>query len=185
MFCMATLLAWLALTGLGLVHLADVHLPVAAVAAAVALAAPTVLAEAARALLAIRRGPRLVEFEWSDAVMCAPQDAKVVRAAAQLRGTMGGAGHLHPRRLVLAAAAWALAAASGLEAIADDRLVLGAWPPVLTLVAALLAFMFPARAFYYREVTGGAVVTSPPTAAGYLLARRSGALEGRASVDLQ
>lgn len=166
------LLAWIALVVLGLAHLAELHLPLAAVIAAVALGVPAVMLSAAQALLAVRRGPAIVAFGRDDAVLCSSQEAEVVRAAAQLRGTMGGAGHLHPRRLALVAVAWASAAASGLEALADGALVLGAWPAIAALLAAAVAFIFPARAFFYREVTGGAVVASPPSAAGYLLAHR-------------
>jgi hypothetical protein len=171
LWCVVTLLAWATLTSMGLAHLAGVDLPPAPAAAAAALAVPTVLVAAARALLAVRRGPRLVEFDWDDAVRCAPEDADVVRSAAQLRGTMGGAGHLHPRRLVVAAAAWAAAAAPGLAAFAGPGELLG-WAVLAPLLAAAAAFMFPARPFYYREAKNGALVTSPPAAAGHLLARR-------------
>lgn len=177
---MVTALAWLVLAALGLAHLAQVELPFPWVAAAAGVGIPAVLAASASALAAVRRGPRIVEFGRDDAVMCSPEDAPVVRGAAQLRGTMGGAGHLHPRRLVLPATAWAAAAGSGAEALADGALLLGAWPAIVALLAAGLALVFPARPFYYREVTGGGVLASPPAAAAYLLARQPGNANARA-----
>lgn len=170
--CVLTLLAWITLVALGLAHLAEIHLPFALVVGAVALGVPAVMLAAGQAVLAARRGPRIVAFGSDDAVTCSPADAEVIRDAAQLRGTMGGAGHLHPSRLGLVALAWASSAASGVEALADGALVLGGWPAIVALLAAAFAFMFPPRPFFYREVTGGAVVASPPSAAGYLLARR-------------
>jgi hypothetical protein len=172
--CVVTLLAWAALTSMGFARLAGVDLPPAPAAVVAALAVPAVLAAAVRALLAVRRGPRLVEFDLDDAVRCSPEEADVVRSAAQLRGTMGGAGHLHPRRLVLGAVAWAAAATPGLAVVAGGGELEGC-AVLAPLLAVAVAFMFPARPFYYREAAGGALVTSPPAAAGYLLARRGGA----------
>lgn len=126
------------------------------------LSAPLALAAALRSVVAIRRGPALRSFAPEDAAACGSAEASHVRAAAQIRGGLGGAGHVRPARLLLAALAWFAAAAvvacvgaDGALAAQCDELL-----EVLTVsVAARLAF--PARPFWYLERADGSVLLFP------------------------
>lgn len=162
--------AWVALEAVGALAAIGVRIPTGAAIACATVAAPLALAAAARTLSSAWLGPPIVAFSAADAVLCAPADAASVRAAAQLRGTMGGAGHLHRERLAFPVAAWLGALAAGLEGIAAPSFV-GAWPAALAACAALAAWLLPARPYWYREVMGGRVVVSPPAAATVLASR--------------
>jgi hypothetical protein len=167
----ATVASWLVLVTLAGLRLAGFPIgPVAQVVCG-ALAAPIAAASAIGAAFAISRGPRVVSFERTEAVMCKPSEAQAIRDAAQLRGTMGGAGHVYPARLAFPIAAWLGAALSGTEVVSAGMLrVAGAWPIGLALCAAFAALLFPARPFWYREVTGGGVLVTPPAAAALVTA---------------
>lgn len=166
-------LSWLALVLVGLVHVAGAEPPRGLELACALLAAPVAVAGALLALAAVWRGPTVVSFSREDAVPCAGAEAAFVRGAAQLRGTMGGAGHLHRRRLVLAAAAWLAAGVVGLDGIAPRlEAAVGPWATLVALAAAFAALLFPPGPFFYRETTGGGVLVAPASAA-YRLKRRA------------
>jgi hypothetical protein len=110
------------------------------------------------------RGPELVGFRRRDAVLCDVAESAAIRAAAQLRGTTGGAGHVYRLRLAFPAIAWAAVAAQSAGFLRSDLGPPENWPLAVVLPAALLALLFPARSFWYREVTGGCVIVHPPRA---------------------
>jgi hypothetical protein len=177
----ATLVAWLALVVAGAAAAAEPegggH---RAFTACVAVAGPVALVAAIRSLGAIRGGPRVISFERREALLCDAAQADVIRGAAQLRGTMGGAGHLYPARLAFQAAAWLAAVVAGAEALSARAAgTLGPWPATLATAAAVAALLFPPRPFWYREVTGGGVVVNPPSAAAALLARDARGADAR------
>ena len=144
-------------------------------AAALALS----LAEAIRTALAAWRGPVITSFPRRDAVLCDPPGADAIRAGAQLRGTMGGAGHVHPARLAFPTIAWSAASAVA-SAVLRDSSLRSASPWTLAILAGAVAatVLVPARPFFYREVTGGRVLVFPPAACTRLLesAAAAGAL---------
>jgi hypothetical protein len=175
---------WLALAFVGLVHAAGGQLGTVA-AACVLVAAPLAFAGALRSAVSYWRGPDLVSFTRADAEGCSPAEAAFVRGIAQLRGTMGGAGFLYPRRLALPIISWVSAAAAGattLNEVLDETV--GAWPVAITLVTGFVAFLLPARPYFYRETTGGEVIVCPPPAAQRLKyrarreAERAGGAQG-------
>jgi hypothetical protein len=169
---LATKAAWLVLAVAGLVHALGEPLPRLAALACALVGVPVALVAAVHAAASWRRGPTILAFGLPESVPCCPADAAFVRAAAQLRGTMGGAGYLHPGRRVLPTVAWLAAAAVGLDALSPwFHGVVGPWPVLVAIGAALAAFAFPARRFFYRETTGGGVVVSPPSAAFQLMRR--------------
>ncbi len=173
---LATVAAWLALAVVGVLRAADVEVSFAAAVACAVVAGPVALAATFRTIVSVWLGPRIVTFSREDAELCGLPDAEALRAAAQLRGTMGGAGHLHRARLVFPAVAWAAALVMGMQGI-DASVVAGAgpWPLVVAAMAALAAWLFPSRPYWYREVTGGGVIVSPPETAALVAARRAGA----------
>ncbi|HEX9049106.1 MAG TPA: hypothetical protein VF841_01080 [Anaeromyxobacter sp.] len=125
---------------------------------------------AARNVAHVWRGPLIVDFQRGDGLLCDARESVAVRAAAQLRGTMGGAGYLHPCRLAFSASAWAAAAVQAVVLVSPDR---GSWeylPAAVGLVAVAFAGRFPATPFYYRETAGDCVVVFPAEAASRLLA---------------
>jgi hypothetical protein len=153
--------AWIALQGLSAARHLGAAVPEASVAAASAVTAGLALAVAARTVSWAWRGPLIVPLPEDDVAVCGPAEAEDVRAAAQLRGTMGGAGHLHRGRLALPVAAWACAAAAALAT--PEPLVAASWITLLGAFATA-ALVFPAKAFFYREATGGRVVLHPASA---------------------
>jgi hypothetical protein len=168
----ATLIAWLMLVSVGGLGVAAVEVPLALELACGVLAIPLAIAAAVRDVLSTWRGPRLIAFDRADAVRCDPVQAEQVRAAAQLRGTMGGAGHVHASRLAFPIASWLAALGAGTEVLLPGGSALaGAWSSAGALVAALLAWIFPARPYWYREVTGGGILVTPPEAAAAIAAR--------------
>jgi hypothetical protein len=66
-----------------------------------AVAVPAATAAALQRLAYLWRGPSIVSFSRMDAVRCGVSDAEEIRAAAQVRGTLGGAGHVYRARLAL------------------------------------------------------------------------------------
>jgi hypothetical protein len=162
---------WLALTLAGLARAAGADLPDLATIFCGAVAAPIALAAAAHSIACIWRGPTILPFRRDESVICTPDEAAYVRLASQLRGTMGGAGFLYPRRLILPAVAWILAAAEG--AVVVTRAAGGlTWLVVAAVGTAAASFLLPARPYYYRETTGGGAILSPPSVA-YRLMRRA------------
>ncbi len=127
-------------------------------ASAAAVVAATV---AVRAVAFIWRGPVIVPFPRDEALLCDAREAAVVRSVAQLRGTMGGAGHVHPRRLVLSATAWGAISVQALALVTPQRTPGTFVPIAVALVAAALAALFPATAFFYREAAAGCVLAFP------------------------
>lgn len=141
--------------------LAGVDVPGGVSAALAIVCAPVSLAVALRELLAIRRGPPLWSFPLRHAVVCRPEEASRVRAAAQIRGGLGGAGHLRPLRLILPAFAWI--AAGALVAFTAGGSREAAALALAGLAASLAAtLLLPARPFWYRERSDGAVLVFPP-----------------------
>ena len=157
------LAAWLSLAAIGGLREIGVHVPLGLGVACAVFAGPVALVATLRAIAAAWLGPPVVAFSREEAALCRPAEAIAIRAAAQLRGTMGGAGHLYRRRLLFPAAAWAAALACAVEAIGAPGLdIARPWPFVIAAVAPLVTWMFPARPYWYREVTGGGIVVSPP-----------------------
>jgi hypothetical protein len=169
----AASLSWLALVFVGLVHAAGGDPPRSVEIVGALVGAPIAIAGGVQALAAIWRGPTIVPFSRADAVPCSASEAAFVRARAQLRGLIGGAGHLHPPRLVLPALAWLAGGAIGVCALSPPlEAALGAWPVAISVVAALAAILFPSRAYFYRDTTGGGAILSPPSSA-FRLKRRA------------
>jgi len=165
--------AWTALAFVALVHAVGGE-PGPVGVAFVLLAQPLAVAAALRAAASYWRGPDLISFTRGDSETCTPAEAEYVRAHAQLRGTMGGAGYLYRHRLVLPVVAWLSAAMAGATVISEgiDEVV-GAWPVALTTTVAFVAFLLPSRPYYYRDTTGGGAIVCPPPAA-FRLKRRAG-----------
>lgn len=115
------------------------------------------------------RGPDIISFSRRDAVLCDVAEAAAVRAAAQLRGTMGGAGHVYRFRLAFPAVMWAAVAAHSAALLMGSSGRLALWPLAVAFPAALLTVLLPARSFWYREVTGGCVLVHPRPACLELL----------------
>jgi hypothetical protein len=162
---LAGVAAWGALAFVGLVHAVGGQPGVVAVAC-VLLSQPIAVAAALRAAVSYWRGPDIISFTRADSEACTPAEAEYIRRHAQLRGTMGGAGYLYPRRLVLPVIAWMAAGIVG-AAVVSERIddATGPWPVVLTTTVAFVAFLLPSRPYYYREMTGGGVIVCPPPAA--------------------
>ena len=134
------------------------HAPPAGLLAAAVVAAGLALAAAARTASWAWRGPALVRFPTDDVAVCGAREADAVRAAARIRGTLGGAGHVHRGRLALPVISWALAAAA---ALAGPEV--GDAAPWMALLgaSASASLLLPPGTFYYREATGGRVVLHP------------------------
>lgn len=136
-------------------------------------AAPLSFALAIRSGTGIWRGPALIRFPVEHAVLRCGAEAEQIRAAAQVRGALGGAGHVHPARLVLAVAAWGLAGTVAACAAAGAASPVPCKPMVaLTILAVVARISLPARPFWYRERQDGSVVLYPPSAAARVRARR-------------
>lgn len=179
---LAAVAAWLALATVGGLSALGVAVPLPAAAACALLAGPVALAGLIEAVTSFWRGPAIVAFPPHEAVSCTTAEATFVRAAARLRGTMGGAGHLHPRRIAFPAVAWGAATIVGAEAlVAPVHRFAGPWPLLLTITAACAAFLFPARPYFYRETTGGGAIVSPPPEALWLKARAAARAGSRAA----
>ncbi len=173
----ATVAAWLALEAVAGLHAVGVAVPPDVAIACVVVAGPLALAAGVRNVLAVWRGPPVIAFT-GEAVRCRPADALTIRASAQLQGTMGGAGHLHRSRLVFPIVAWAGVIVVGAEVAIPTALHgAGPWPAVISAIAAFGAWLFPSRPYWYREMTGGGVLVTPPEAAAFLAARAPGGEE--------
>lgn len=172
--------AWTALGISIIASTAGAPMPAAAVQLLAAAAFAVSLAQATRTALGVWRGPVITSFPRRDAVLCDPPGADAIRAGAQLRGTMGGAGHVHPARLAFPAIAWSAAGAFAAAMLRDPSLhAAPPWTLVLLGGAAVAALVAPARPFFYREVTGGRVLVFPLVACTRLLegATAAGALQ--------
>jgi hypothetical protein len=164
---------WLALTGVGLSRAAGAPTSQAASFFCGAVGTPVALVIAAVTGLAYWRGPTIVNFRREESVECAPDEAAYIRLASRLRGTMGGAGFLYPRRLLFPVLAWTLASAEGVALMfrgAEEEVL--PWLAIAASSAAAFALFFPARPFYYLEATGGKIVLSP-TSIGSRLRQRA------------
>ncbi len=179
----ATVAAWLALEAVAGLHAAGVAVPPDVAIACVVIAGPLALAAGVRNVLAVWRGPPVMAFT-GEAVRCGPADAQTIRASAQLQGTMGGAGHLRRARLVFPILAWGTAIVAGAEVAVPTALHLaGPWPLLLAALAAFGAWLFPSRPYWYREMTGGGVIVTPPEAAAFLTARAPGGEAGEQAAE--
>lgn len=138
--------------------------PWTAVAAAMAALAAAV-AVAGQIVMNAWRGPPVVDFGRDEAVLCAPAEAEVVRAAALLRGTMGGAGYVWRARLALPATVslWA-GVVAGWTILDPSLATVPAWPFVVLVLLAGAAVVLPARPFYYREANDGFLLLHPEDA---------------------
>jgi hypothetical protein len=175
MIVAATLLSWVALVSVAVLRTAGFAVSPAMQVASAAVAIPIVLAAALGAVVSVWRGPRVIAFERSDAVRLGPVESDAARASAQLRGTMGGAGYVYPARLVFPVVSWLGALGSGAEGLVPGAVeTAGAWPPAIAASAALMAWLFPSRPYWYREVTGGGVLVTPVSAAALVSARAHG-----------
>jgi hypothetical protein len=171
----ATLLSWLALVSVAGFRAAGFSVSTTTQVACGVIAIPIVLAAALQTIISVWRGPRVIAFERSDAVRFGPDEADAVRAAAQLRGTMGGAGYVFPARLAFPVVSWLGALGAGTEGLVPGVIeIAGAWPPAVAASAALVAWLFPSRPYWYREVTGGGVLVTPLSAAALVTARANG-----------
>ncbi len=167
----ATSGAFLALLG---ARCLGAFVPKAQLIVSAAVAAPIALAAGVQRLVYLWRGPSIVSFSRIEAVRCSAADAEAIRAAAQLRGTLGGAGHLHRARLALHALALLAAASLAGFALLSPKSDAGGTSSFAVVVGmGLLAMLLPARPFYYREATNGDVLVSPPFARVLLLPARS------------
>lgn len=154
-----------------------------AVHASAAVALTLALAAGARTVASAWRGPVLVQFPREGAIECDPAESAEVRAGAQLRGTLGGAGHVHPGRLALPALAWTAAATIAGFALRETPLALS-WPASVLVLALAAATALPAVPFWYRESRGG-VVLLYPRAAFEGLVRRSRRRDGGSASSAQ
>jgi hypothetical protein len=136
--------------------------PIALTRALAIASAPLAAALAVRNAAAYWRGPALLHFPVEYAVLCYGQVAEAVRAAAHLRGALGGAGHLHKTRLLFPVVAW-LAAAAALGYVALGATGMPGYRRALGVLALTLAarIILPPRAFWYRERRDGSLVVYP------------------------
>ena len=162
------LAAWIVLIGVGF---GGGTSPRGLALVAVALAAPFAFFAFVGTIVSIWRGPPIVEFAPEEGVRCGEQASEPVRAYAQLRGTIGGAGHVHPVRLAFPAISWAAALVVGVRGISPALEAATPSPLTLAVAAAIGAWLFPSRPYWYREVMGGGAVVTPPEALAELTAR--------------
>jgi hypothetical protein len=178
---MAASVVWLVLTLAALVRAAGGSIPHSLELACAAVAAPVAIVAAGHTIAAYWRGPTIVSFAPVHSEVCTPDEAAYVRLASQLRGTMGGAGFLHPLRLFLPAVAWTAAAAEGVALAASGiHSTVFAALSLVGVGASAAAILFPARAYFYREATGGTAILSPPSVARRLKRRAAAAQEREA-----
>lgn len=137
------------------------HVPRTLVLLAASACAVLAATVALRHVAFIWRGPVIVAFRRPEGRLCDSREAEAVRSAAQLRGTMGGAGHLHPRRLAFSAVAWGAASAQCVALVVPDHRPTSFAPLAVLVLASGLAVIFPPDPFYYREAAGGCVVVFP------------------------
>jgi hypothetical protein len=154
--------SWIVLGALVAARAAGAAIPrevvTAGALAAVVSSAAAACATAARAW----RGPMVVDFPPEVAAMCEPPAAEVVRTAALLRGSLGGAGYVHRKRLAFPALAWALATAIAALVARDPGLgAIPVWPFAAFAIASVGTALLPPRPFYYRECYGGSLLLHP------------------------
>lgn len=161
----ATFGAWFVLLGLVGARAVGAPLPPEAVVAGAAIALATAVAVAVQTVTQAWRGPVVVDFRREEAVLCGPAEAAVVRAAALLRGTMGGAGYVCRTRIAFPAIASVAAAVIAGSALLDPtHTAVPVWPFVVLALSAGASAVLPARPFYYREANGGALLLHPADA---------------------
>lgn len=146
--------------------------PVAVTRALAIASAPLATALAVRDAAAYWRGPTLMHFPVEYAVLCYGQVAEAVRASAHLRGALGGAGHLHTRRLVFPVVGWLAAAiALGYEALGAAAMPGYRWALAVAALALAARILLPPRAFWYRERRDGSLVVYPASIRARVSAR--------------
>jgi hypothetical protein len=159
---------WCGFGALTLASAAGAAVPPGAISIAAFLAVAVSLGLAGRSVARIWRGPPLVGFPKEGAAPCDPVEAEAIRAAAQVRGTLGGAGHVKRARLLFPALAWAAAAAFAAGFVdpgAEARL----WALAVLVPFAVLSASLRASPFHYREAMEGWLVVYPGAARGWLL----------------
>ncbi len=182
------------LAGVEVADALGAELPHAVAAVAASTSAVIAATVAIRHVVFIWRGPVILGFPRDEAVLCDAREAASIRFAAQLRGTMGGAGYLHPSRLVVSATAWGAVSVQSLALLPPQRTAATFLPLAVLLVAAGLAALLPPAPFFYREASGGCVLVFPPDVCRSLLDRAGVepalmpielgmATEGRAGVE--
>jgi hypothetical protein len=162
--------AWAAFAALVALRLSGTRVPPGALVLVAVVALVLAFAECVGTVFAMLRGPTIVTFSRDEAEICGPDEAEAIRAAAKLRGTLGGAGHVHSARLLLPALTWLAATVLAAGAIVDPALEsVPGWPAAVVAVGVAAAALFPATPFYYREAMGGRVVVHPRSVRAQLL----------------
>lgn len=159
---------WCGFGALAIARAAGAAVPRGAVSIAAALAVAVSIGLAGRSLARIWRGPPLIGFPKEGATPCDPVEAEAIRAAAQVRGTLGGAGHVNRTRLLFPALAWAAAAAFAAGFVApgaEARL----WPLAVLVPFAVLSVYLRPSPFHYREAMEGWLVVHPGAARQWIL----------------
>jgi hypothetical protein len=153
--------AWLLLCCLLLAREAALSVAPATISIAALVSLLLALVAAARNAAYAWRGPRIPAFPKDEALVCRPREAAIVRAAAQLRGTLGGAGWIHRARLALSTGAWIAVGISVSAILVDaERASLPQWGFAVLVFGAASA-CFPPKAFFYREATNGCLLVHP------------------------
>jgi hypothetical protein len=141
--------------------------PTAVTKALVLAATPLAAILSVRTVVGFWRGPTLMHFPVEYAALCTGSEAQAVRTAANVRGPLGGAGHVHPIRVIFPFLGWlATAVVLGCAAAGATRECREA---LLVLVLALAArTIFPPRSFWYRERRDGSLVVYPASVRPYV-----------------
>jgi hypothetical protein len=153
--------AWLVLWCLVLAREAKGSVTPATISIAAVVALLLSLVAAARNAAYAWRGPRIPAFPKDEALVCRPREAASVRSAAQLRGTLGGAGWVHRARLALSTGAWIVVGLSVSAVLVEaERAPVPQWGLAVLVLGAASA-CFPPKAFFYREATNGCLLVHP------------------------
>lgn len=167
--------AWIVLVGSSGASAAGLTLPCGPVALAIVLAAPVALLALVTTLGSVWRGPPIISLVPEQTARCGPEDARLVRDAAQLRGAMGGAGHVHRSRLVFPAVAWTSALLAGADGVAGCAFTPpGPWVFLAAVAAVIAAWLWPSRPYWYLEADGGGALVSPPETVAAICSARAG-----------
>lgn len=161
---MATACGGVALGAVVLAREAGARLASGAITGAASVVLGLAVLGAGRSVAHAWWGPAVISFRRDESVLCEPREAAAVRAAAQLRGTLGGAGHVQRGRLALSTAAWLAVGGFAWAALVERWRHAAVCCGGLALVLALVAARFPALPFFYREAMGGRLVVHPPGA---------------------
>jgi hypothetical protein len=148
--------------------------PPRAILVCAGVAVPLAVSAALQRLVHAWIGPPVESFSQLEAVRCPAAEAEAVRTAAQLRGTLGGAGHLCRGRLLVHATACAAAATlAGAVLVGEEADARSGWHLAAVAATGVGALLLPARPFFYREAMNGELLVTPPFALGQLVVRGS------------